>query len=89
MSILDKEYIRQFITNDVKLEKDLNGKELKNFKITGEEDTDPTTKQIKFNKKTGKLQIHVASGGNIASTTLTKEFYSNAKKIKCELLLRV
>ena len=32
MSILDKEYIRQFITNDVKLEKDLNGKELKNFK---------------------------------------------------------
>jgi len=31
MSILDKEYIRQFITNDVELDKDLNGKELKKF----------------------------------------------------------
>ena len=31
MSILDKEYIRQFITNDVKIEKDLNNKELKTF----------------------------------------------------------
>ena len=31
MSILDKEYIRQFITNDVKLEKDLNDKEIKKF----------------------------------------------------------
>ena len=31
MSILDKVYIRQFITNDVELDKDLNGKELKKF----------------------------------------------------------
>jgi hypothetical protein len=31
MSILDKEYIRQFITNDPQLEKDLNGKEYKKF----------------------------------------------------------
>ena len=31
MSILDKEYIRQFITNDVKLDKDLNGEEIKKF----------------------------------------------------------
>ena len=31
MSILDKEYIRQFITNDPQIEKDLNGKEYKKF----------------------------------------------------------
>ena len=58
--------------------------ELKNFQITGE-DTDTTTEHIKFDENTEKLQIHVPAGGNIASTTLTKEWYCKAKKIKCKI----
>ena len=60
-------------------------KELKNFQITEEGDTDTTTKQIKFNPKTEGIQIHVPSGGNIASATLNREWYSKAKKIKCKI----
>ena len=60
-------------------------KELKNFQITEEVDSDTTTKQIKFNPKTEGIQIHVPSGGNIASTTLNREWYSKAKKIKCKI----
>ena len=31
MGVLDREFVRQFLTNNPKVEKDLNGKELKTF----------------------------------------------------------
>ena len=59
-------------------------KELKNFQITGEEDTDTTTEHTKFDENTEKLQIHVPSGGNIASTTLTKSGIPKQKKLNAK-----
>ena len=38
-----------------------------------------------FDEETAKLQVHVPSDGIIASTTLTQEWYSKAKKIKCKI----
>ena len=32
MGVLDREFIRQFLTNNPEIEKDLNGKEIKTFK---------------------------------------------------------
>lgn len=58
-------------------------KVLKNFQITGEGDNN--SQYIRFNEETAKLQVHVPSDGIIASTTLTQEWYSKAKKIKCKI----